>query len=131
MYITRRSFLLVSMGLLAGCKSPEATGASDGPRVIDAGPATRFSADGVYDSFREHGFFLVRKGDQLRALSSYCTHRKCKLVAEPDRSFYCKCHGSTFDPQGRVTKGPARRDLPSFTIATAAGGHLFVTIPAI
>ncbi len=59
-------------------------------------------------NYRDFGFFVIRRGDQLLALSAICTHRKCKLYAEPDSSFYCKCHGSTFDPCRPVCcKGPA------------------------
>jgi len=48
----------------------------------------------------------------LFALSSICTHRNCLLTAEPDHSFFCNCHGSTFDENGKVTEGPAKRNLP-------------------
>ena len=48
-------------------------------------------------------FFIVRKGASLFALSAICTHRHCKLEAEADKTFYCPCHGSTFDPEGKVT----------------------------
>ena len=97
--------------------------------MIDAGPLTNYAADGVYDGFRDLGFFVIRKGEKLTALSSYCTHQKCKLKAEHDHSFYCRCHGSTFDPGGKVTEGPATRNLP--TIPTISEkGHLLVKVPA-
>ena len=80
--------------------------------------------------YRDLGFFIVRRGATLFALSAICTHRKCKLTAELDRSFYCNCHGSTFDPAGHVTQGPARRDLPVLTTVTDERGQLLVTIPA-
>jgi Rieske Fe-S protein len=98
-------------------------------RVVNAGPVSKYAADGLYDSFRDQGFFLVRKGDRLVALSSYCTHRKCKLTTDPDHSFYCPCHGSTFDPDGRVTEGPAKQDLPTLPSFTNETGELFVRVP--
>jgi len=58
-------------------------------RVVDAGPAENYGAEGVYQNFRSQGFFLIRKGGTLFAVSAICTHRKCKLTAEPDHSFYC------------------------------------------
>ncbi|MGD0616009.1 MAG: Rieske (2Fe-2S) protein, partial [Verrucomicrobiota bacterium] len=83
----------------------------------------------VYDRYLDRGFFIVRSGDKVFALSSSCTHRKCRLSAEPDHSFYCKCHGSTFDPSGKVTKGPARRNLPLLHSMTDGQGRLLVTVP--
>ncbi len=47
-----------------------------------------------------------------------------------DRSFYCKCHGSTFDAEGRVTHGPAKRDLEHYRIVAVAGDHLVVDMNA-
>jgi len=119
---------------VAGCQTADhggSTAISHGERLIDAGPVGNYSTDGVYAGFRDLGFFIIRKGDKLSALSSYCTHRKCKLTAEPDRSFYCPCHGSTFDPNGRVTHGPARRDLPTLPTFMNEQGRLFVKVAAM
>ena len=99
--------------------------------MINAGPAGDYAADGVYSRFRDEGFFVIRKGEKLFALSAFCTHRKCKLTAESDRSFYCKCHGSTFDPGGKVTKGPAKIDLPMLPVFPNENGQLLVKVPLI
>jgi len=72
----------------------------------------------------------VRRGANLFALSSLCTHKHCKLDAEPNRTFYCPCHGSMFDANGKVTEGPARRNLPVFKMFTDESGDLQVTISA-
>jgi len=131
MDMNRRQFLmLAAAGLAAGCRSGD-DGVAAGPRqsrVVNAGPAGNYAADGVYSGFRDQGFFLIRNGDKLIALSAVCTHRKCKLAAESDHSFYCKCHGSTFDPAGKVTLGPARRDLPHLPVFVDGQGQLFVTV---
>src|SRR5882757_1891360 len=128
MIINRRQFLLLTAGLVAGCQSVNNGGgtATKPERTLSAGPASNYAADGVYSSFRDQGFFVVRRDGKLFALSAICTHRNCKLNAKPDRSFYCKCHGSTFAPDGHVTQGPARRDLPLFATTTDANGQLLV-----
>ena len=97
-------------------------------RVVDAGPASKYATEGLYGNFRDQGFFLVRKGATLVALSAFCTHRKCRLIAEPDRSFYCNCHGSAFDLSGKVTVGPAKRDLSILPAVVDERGHLLVTV---
>ncbi len=120
--------MLLTVGLAAGCRS--AVEESHAARPVNAGPAGNYAADGVYGRYRDLGFFLVRKGDRLFALSAICTHRRCKLKAEADRSFRCPCHGSTFDADGHVTAGPAKRDLPVFTTSVDEQGNLVVTVPA-
>ena len=133
MFLNRRQFLLLTAGVgaLAGCQTSDG---GDAPavlrteRVVNAGPIRNFAADGVYDNFRDQGFFVVRQGDKLFALSSICTHKFCKLRAETDHSFYCKCHGSTFDPTGKVTMGPAKRDLPIYAATVDEQGQLQVRI---
>jgi cytochrome b6-f complex iron-sulfur subunit len=129
MTINRRQFLLLTAGLTAGCQSTGSGNSAQG-KTVNVGAASRYAADGVYSRYRDAGIFVIRQGDKLFAISSYCTHRKCKLSAEADRSFYCPCHGSTFDPQGHVTKGPARLDLPVFSIASNDQGDLLVQMAA-
>ena len=132
MDMNRRKFLILTAATVAaGCRAPDDGHGSivaHPERVVDAGPVGNYAADGVYASFRDLGFFVIRNGDKLFALSAICTHRKCKLAAEPDRSFYCQCHGSTFDPAGHVTRGPARRDLPILPTSVNEAGRLLVTV---
>ncbi len=132
MLINRRDFLILTTTFAAGCASaePPANPSAGKERVINAGLVGSYAVDGVYGGFRDRGFFIIRRGDKLFALSSTCTHKKCRIRTERDHSFYCPCHGSTFDPTGHVTKGPARRDLPIFGTSVNASGQLLVTIPS-
>ena len=132
MQMDRRIFLILGATFTAGCvAAPGGTppAAAGQGRVVNAGPAAQYLADGVYARFRDRGFFIVRRGAACFALSAICTHRKCKLEAEPDKTFYCPCHGSTFDRDGKVTAGPARRDLPVFSAGTNERGDLLVMLP--
>jgi Rieske Fe-S protein len=127
--LKRREFLLLgaAAAACAGCQGmSSAKPGSGSTQTIDAGPATNYAADGVYPNFRDLGFFIVRRGGKLEALSSICTHRRCKVNVDADHSFFCHCHGSTFDPNGKVTEGPATRDLPLLQTTTDAAGHLLV-----
>jgi cytochrome b6-f complex iron-sulfur subunit len=118
MSMNRREFIILTAAVAAGCKADGGAAPVSEERTIDAGPISNYTADGVYDQFRNQGFFVIRSGGKLFALSAICTHRACKLNVTPDHSFFCKCHGSTFDESGKVTKGPATRDLPTLLSST-------------
>jgi len=51
-------------------------------------------------------------GGEVHAVSARCTHLGC-LVAfnRAERAWECPCHGSRFDPDGRILQGPATRPL--------------------
>jgi Rieske Fe-S protein len=127
MMINRRQFLILTAGVVAGCKTGGIPVANEA-RIVNVGAVSNYATDGVYSNFRNQGVFVIRMGDKLFALSAICTHRKCKLTAEPDRSFYCHCHGSTFDPGGHVTEGPAKRDLPVLPMFANEQGQLIVKV---
>jgi hypothetical protein len=58
--------------------------------------------------FSEH---LV-KDHLLHRNAPTCTHMGCKLLwNNAEDSWDCPCHGSRFDPEGRVLQGPATRDI--------------------
>jgi Rieske Fe-S protein len=124
--MNRRQFLLLAAAA-AATNPKNGYARSPAEKLIDAGPLNNYASDGVYQGFRDLGFFVIRKGDKLIALSSYCTHQKCELKAERDHSFYCRCHGSTFDPGGKVTEGPATRNLPALPTSNEKG-HLLVKV---
>ena len=145
MDIDRRRFVLASaaFAVTACCGGRRARAAGDAPpaapatdagaeaggNVVDAGPLADIKADGVYgNGFREQGFFVIRRDKKVFALSSVCTHKGCKVRAQEDGSFLCRCHKSTFDADGRVTKGPATRDLPRLPVADDERNHLLVKL---
>lgn len=69
---------------------------------------------------------------EYKALSAKCTHLGCTVAFEPrpDTSgggpdlsaqaedfFYCNCHGSEFDINGKVLKGPAALPLTQYSVS--------------
>jgi Rieske Fe-S protein len=65
--------------------------------------------------FRDEPLLLLNDGGTVRALSGLCTHESCKLGwNDVQRLIQCPCHGSVFDANGRVVRGPATEPLPSF-----------------
>lgn len=75
----------------------------------------------------EIGSWLVRlNGDeQPTVLDDKCTHLGCRHRWNDDRGlFECPCHGSEFDIQGTVLRGPAKKNLPIHSIKPdGAGGY--------
>ena len=144
MSLARREFLIAAGAIVAGCDrergtplppntqpttapAPAARAPADG-QVVDAGPVSGFAEDRVYDGFREQGVFIIRRDKKVFALSSICTHKGCKVRAQEDGSFLCRCHKSAFDREGRVVSGPAPRPLPRLAVKTGDDGHLLVNL---
>uniref|UniRef100_A0A832M4S3 Rieske (2Fe-2S) protein n=1 Tax=Oscillatoriales cyanobacterium SpSt-402 TaxID=2282168 RepID=A0A832M4S3_9CYAN len=51
------------------------------------------------------------------ALNPTCPHAGCNVKWEANqRQFVCPCHGSEFDSRGRVTQGPAAKDLVGYSV---------------
>ena len=49
---------------------------------------------------------------EVHELSAVCTHLQCIVHwNDVEKSWDCPCHGSRFDPQGRILNGPAIADL--------------------
>lgn len=53
---------------------------------------------------------VLRRDEQLYALSLVCTHLGCTVQVNPD-GITCPCHGSRFNLAGEVLSGPAPRAL--------------------
>ena len=69
------------------------------------------------------GDFLVAHTAQnsFVALSATCTHLTCTITGFGSQEYVCPCHGSTFDTNGRVLRGPAAAPLPQFATQFADG----------
>jgi Rieske Fe-S protein len=68
--------------------------------------------DGATESVDRRVVFLVRSGEQVRALDSTCTHLGCRTRYNPETRFIeCPCHGGVYDAQGQVVSGPPPRAL--------------------
>jgi Rieske Fe-S protein len=128
MTLNRRDFVLLAAAACAGCQGRGAPPMPVITKLVDAGPVSQYAADGIYDHYRNDGFFVVREGANLFAVSSDCTHRNCRLKAIDNHTIFCKCHGSRFTEDGKVTKGPATRDLPTFATTVSQEQHLLVQV---
>jgi cytochrome b6-f complex iron-sulfur subunit/menaquinol-cytochrome c reductase iron-sulfur subunit len=56
--------------------------------------------------------WMVREGDQVRAMSATCPHLGCSLDLNADKqSFACPCHASRFALSGNAEAGPSPRGM--------------------
>jgi len=53
------------------------------------------------------------------ALTAICTHMGCTVNGYSSGTYTCPCHGSQYDVNGNVTRGPAPRALTKFPTAFA------------
>ena len=52
---------------------------------------------------------------QVFAVNPTCTHEGCKVKWEAaENNFECPCHDSHFAPDGKATRGPAKKPLATY-----------------
>jgi cytochrome b6-f complex iron-sulfur subunit len=73
----------------------------------------------------QRNVFIVRNGNSFHAISSICTHLRCR-VGHVRNGFQCPCHGSRFDIDGNVIRGAAPRALEWFEVTLAENGEIRV-----
>jgi len=95
------------------------------PRRFSVGRPEEFPPESV-TLLPDHRVFVLRTVEGFSAISAVCTHLGCNVRHEEGRGFACPCHGSTFDAEGRVTRGPAAWPLPRFAISLSRRGELVV-----
>ena len=125
----RRRFLIqlvAGTGLFAGGLSACAAVATFRARLVEGRIALTYSeleevlqADNVVLVTAEglpEAIVLIRlDARSYRALGARCTHLGCQVRPEK-RTLRCPCHGSAFDLEGKVIRGPARKHLTSYAL---------------
>jgi nitrite reductase/ring-hydroxylating ferredoxin subunit len=106
---------------MASCSSKSSSGASDALNVADlpVGSLRLLSSD----------LAVGRDAQGFYAMTSVCTHEGCSLEDSAQTiaaGLRCPCHGSTFDGNGKVTKGPAREDLQHYQVTIGTDGSITV-----
>jgi nitrite reductase/ring-hydroxylating ferredoxin subunit len=105
-FLKTLTLLLVSGGLLVRYLTPRTTGKR---LVLASAAAADVPLNGAL-LFRNERLALMRDDGGFYALSLVCTHLGCTVTVTED-DLACPCHGSRFDRQGKVLKGPADRSL--------------------
>jgi menaquinol-cytochrome c reductase iron-sulfur subunit len=132
----RRSFLGILSGLIAAgigavmtatigryALQPALTAAASDAKWTDIGALTGIeegkmvkknvviAQDAGWGRFEtQRSVWIVRKGEDVKIFSSVCPHLGCAVNTQNEK-FVCACHGSYWDPSGKLTAGPSPRDL--------------------
>ena len=116
----RRDFLgLAALGSMAAAFALSIFGMLKLPKAaVSASPAKKFNV-ALPDTLPEGEAFVppgrnvavFRDADGVFAISTVCTHLGC-IVKTSAAGFDCPCHGSGFQKDGTVRKGPAPTPLP-------------------
>jgi cytochrome b6-f complex iron-sulfur subunit len=94
------------------------------PELAEVRGSLRLMPEGWEDPV----YLLVLDGGGFAAVSSICTHRGCTVdLGGPGLA--CPCHGSQYDREGRVMRGPASRALTRYPV-TANGDELVIEVGA-
>jgi Rieske Fe-S protein len=132
--LKRREFVEWT-GYLAGamCLSSICAGCGRGGESPASGPIAAGNLQNVpQGSFGFVGSYQVilgRDAEGLYAMSAICTHDQCSMRTDGHISasgVTCDCHGSSFDTQGNVITGPARRALDHYRVDVDATGQITV-----
>lgn len=70
--------------------------------------------------------FVFKSTSEFHAISSVCTHLGCNVRHLGPGGFSCPCHGSLFDADGQVIRGPATRPLASLGLQLSPRRELVV-----
>ncbi|NET39533.1 MAG: ubiquinol-cytochrome c reductase iron-sulfur subunit [Cyanothece sp. SIO1E1] len=110
-----------------------ATKASPGAQnngFVKVGTMPELEATGriFHQQILAHAVLVVRdpaQPDDLYAFEPVCTHQGCLVDwHDNDQQIFCACHGSTFNPNGTVLKGPASRPLKTYKVKVEADSIL-------
>lgn len=82
----------------------------------------------IPEGWEDPVYLLALDGGGFAALSSICTHRGC-TVDISGQGLACPCHGSQYDREGQVTRGPANRALTRYPVRTM-GDDLIIDVGA-
>ncbi len=67
-------------------------------------------------------FIIINQGENTKVLSAHCTHLGCKINETANGKLVCPCHGSEYDLDGNVLKGPAYKSLRELQARISADG---------
>ena len=95
-------------------------------RRFKIGPPSGFPSGSV-TFVPDRQLYVFNEADGFYAISSVCTHLGC-TVRRAGMGFECPCHGSQFDENGRVVRGPAPKPLAWYALSLSPHEQLVVDV---
>lgn len=89
---------------------------------FDLGPASNYPI-GSRSLIPDAPAVLIHNQNGFAALSLVCTHLGCTVEQKGD-GFACPCHGSHYDENGKVLRGPAQQPLRVLHVEVNPNGNL-------
>jgi cytochrome b6-f complex iron-sulfur subunit len=68
---------------------------------------------------------IFKEAGGVYAVSTVCTHLGC-IIKPTEKGFDCPCHGSKFNKDGTVVRGPAPKALPWLEVKHLGGDNLLI-----
>jgi Rieske Fe-S protein len=94
------------------------------PQQFNVGPSDQFLMD-TRTIRKEIPAILIRSADGFQALSLTCPHLGCTVESKSD-GFTCPCHGSRYDKDGKLLKGPSEKGLKQLRVEVAPDGNIII-----
>lgn len=95
----------------------------DPDATIRLGAPTRYPL-GSATVLADQKVVVVRQDEGLCVISLVCTHLGCIVTRHANGDYHCPCHGSKFDPAGKILEGPAPSPLPWLSVAPQPDGTI-------
>jgi cytochrome b6-f complex iron-sulfur subunit len=91
---------------------------------FDLGPAGNYPL-GSRTFINQSQAVIFHTPQGYRALSTVCPHLGCLVNPDQD-GFLCPCHGSRYDKNGKVMRGPSKQDLNELRLEENPSGNLIL-----
>ncbi|MDD5363365.1 MAG: Rieske (2Fe-2S) protein [Ignavibacteria bacterium] len=82
-------------------------------KTISISDYPELASVGGYAFISKNVIVIRVSNSKFLAINNICTHKQCSVDFDGS-SFECPCHGSTYDKHGKVTNGPATKNLKSY-----------------
>jgi menaquinol-cytochrome c reductase iron-sulfur subunit len=90
---------------------------------------TRTKVNGWEKTVNSYSVYVLRSAsDQVKVLSTVCTHLSCRVSYNKDTDVYaCPCHDARFSREGAVLSGPPPRPMDQYETKND-NGTLFIRV---